>query len=338
MSAQPPDREPTLLERAGTAAAGVGRIGAGSPRTRLAVEGFVVALVLGFVAVFLITQWSKLPDYDWRFEPGWLAVAVAAGAIFYVAGGEAWLLMLRMLGERLPARPGRAIYAKALVARYVPTSVLSLVGRVVLAEREGVPKRTTLASVVYEVGCSLAAAIVVSAYFVVTLPPLEDAPGRFAAFAVVPVVLAALHPRVFRPLSDWALAKLGRDPLERVLPFSRVLLFVVLYMAMWLLIGATLFAFASAVHPMDADDLPYIAASYSVTFALAVVTFVIPAGLGTREALLAATLDVVIPASVAIAIAVAFRLFQTALELLYVGAMVLLARARGAPRSQASTR
>lgn len=336
MSAQLPDREPTLLERAGTAAADVGKVAAGRPKLQRAIELGLVALAIAFLVVFLVTQWGKLPDYDWRFEPGWLAVAVAAAGIFYVAGAEAWRAMLGMLGEHLPGRPARAVYGKALVARYVPTGALALVGRIVLAERHGVSKRVTFASVVYEVGCSLAAAVIVSAYFVVTLPPLEDVPARYAAFVAVPLVLAALHPRAFRPLSDYGLRKLGREPLERVLPFSRVLLFVAIYVAMWLLIGVALFAFAAALHPVDLEDLPYIAASYSVTFAVAVITFVIPAGLGTREALLAAALDVSVATNVAIAIAVAFRLFQTAIELLYVALVTALARA--APRSPASTR
>lgn len=339
MSAQLPDSErrpPTLLARAGEAASGIGQIGAGRPRLRLAVELGVVGLVAAFLAIFLITQAGKLPDYDWRFEPGWLALAAAAVALFYLAATEAWRGMLRALGESLPARPARAIYGKALVARYVPTGVLSLVGRVVLAERHGVGKRATFASVVYELGCSLAAAIAVGSYFVVTLPPLEDVPARYAVLAVVPIALAALHPRVFRPLSDLALRKLGREPLERVMPFSKVLAFIGLYIVMWLLVGVGLFAFAAALHPAEVADLPYIAASYSVTFAVAVVAFVVPAGLGTREAVLAAALDVVLPGSVAIAIAVAFRLFQTAVELLWVGAVVAIARA--GRRSQASMR
>lgn len=325
MSAKLPDRQPTLLERAGSAAADVGQVAAARPRLQRGIELGLVVLALAFLAIFLITQWSKLPDYDWRFEPGWLALAIASTWVFYVAGAEAWRAMLGMLGERLPGRPARAVYAKALVARYVPTGALSLVGRIVLAERHGVGKRVTFASVVYEVGCSLAAAIVVSAYFVVTLPPLEDVTARYAAFAAIPLVLGSLHPRAFRPLSDFGLRKLGREPLERVLPFSRVLLFVAIYVAMWLLIGVALFAFAAALHPVDVADMPYIAASYSVTFAAAVITFVIPAGLGTREALLAASLDVVVATNVAIAIAVAFRLFQTAVELLWVAAVTALA-------------
>jgi hypothetical protein len=117
-----------------------------------------------------------------------------------------------------------------------------------------------------------------------------------------------------------------------------VLGFIALYVAMWVLIGVALFAFAAALHPVDVEDLPYIAASYSVGFGIAVITFIVPAGLGTREALLAAALDVVVPTSVAIAIAVAFRLFQTAVELLYVAAVTAAGRSKAAPRSPASTR
>ncbi|MEX2193795.1 MAG: lysylphosphatidylglycerol synthase domain-containing protein [Thermoleophilaceae bacterium] len=335
-------RPSTLLERAGRAAAGIGELGSGdSPRGR-AVKAVVVVLVVAFVGVFLATQLGKLPDHDWRFEPGWLALAVASAALFYAASGQAWLAILHSLGERLDPAPGHAVFTKALVARYVPTSVLSLVGRLVLAERHGVGKRACFASVVYEVGCSLAAAVVVGSYFVVTLPPLEDVPARFAVFALVPLALGALHPRVFHPLADRGLRKLGREPLPRSLPFSRVLGFVLVYVMLWLLVGVSLFAFAAALHPVGVEDLPYVAASYSVGFCVAVLTFVVPAGLGTRDATIAAALDVVLPGSVAIAIAVAFRIFQTLAELVYLGVATLIGR-RGAPptagpRSPASSR
>lgn len=331
----------TLLERAGDAAAGIGEVGGDSRRGR-AVRAAVVAAVGVAILGFLLTQLGRLPEQDWRFEPGWLALALAAAALFYAGSGQAWLAILRSLGERLDPAPGHAVFTKALVARYVPTSLLALVGRLVLAERHGVAKRTCFASVVYEVGCSVAAAVIVGAYFVVTLPPLDDVPARFAVIAVVPAALCALHPRVFRPLSDRGLRKLGREPLPRVLAFQVVLGFVGVYVVLWVVVGVALFAFTSALHPVAAADLPYVAASYAVGFCAAVLTFVIPAGLGTRDAAIAAALDVVVPTGVAVAVAVAFRILQTAFELAYLGVAVLVARRRAgptaAPRSPASTR
>lgn len=323
-----PAETPSVLHRVGAAAAGIGRLGAGRPRMKLAIELAVVALVVAFLAIFLATQWSALPDYDWRFEPGWLAVSAIAVAGFYMASAQVWLGLVAALGEQLDGTAGRAIYGKSLVARYVPTSALALVGRVVLAEREGVSKRVTLASVAYELGCSLTAAVAVGSYFVVTLPALEGSPARWAILAVVPLALAGLHPRVFRPLADRALRMLGREPLPAALPFGKVLLFVLLISLLWSMIGFGLYAFAAALHPLDLADLPFVAASYAVGFCVAVLTFIVPAGLGSRDAALAAGLDVVVPGSVAIAIAVAFRIFQTSVELLWVGAVTWHARRR----------
>lgn len=318
----------TLLERAGAAAAGVGGIGAERPRLRRAIQIGVTVLVLASIGLFVGTQWGKLPDYEWRFSAGWLAVALVLVTAFYALGAELWRTIVFWLGERIDPWPSREVYGKALVARYVPTSVLALVGRVVLAEREGVSKRACLASVVYELGCSASAAVMIGAYFAMTLPALEDQPARWAILAVVPMVLVALHPRVFHPLANRALAKLGREPLSRALPFGRVLVLLVAYALIWSVLGAGLFAFTAALHPVDAADLPRIGASVAVGFCVALVTFIVPAGLGTRDATIAVALDVVLPGRVAIAIAVAFRILQTAVELLYVGVVTAVAKRR----------
>ncbi len=89
---------------------------------------------------------------------------------------------------------------------------------------------------------------------------------------------------------------------------------------------AGLFAFAAALHPLDVSDLPYIAASYPVAFCVAVLTFVVPSGLGTRDAALATAMAAVLAGAVATAIAVGFRIFQTIVELLFVGAVMAMER------------
>jgi uncharacterized membrane protein YbhN (UPF0104 family) len=322
----PQEPSQTLLERAGGAAAGIGNLGEGRPRARRALEVGIVVLVLACLVVFVATQWGRLPDYDWEFRPEWLAVSGVGVALFYVIQCEAWRAILASLGEHLDARVARSIWGKSLIARYVPTNALMVVGRVVMAERHGVSKRTCLASVVYELALAVTTAVIVGTYFVITLPQLEDRSARYAILVVVPLALVALHPRVFHPLADFALRKLGRAPLPATLPMRRVLELALVYLVGWAAIGLAVVGFAAALHPLEIEDVAYAAAAYPVAFCVAVATFVVPGGLGTRDVALAVSLAAVLPGAVATAIAVGFRIFQTVVELLYVAVVTGLAR------------
>jgi hypothetical protein len=321
-----PEPSPTLLQRAGSTAAGIGSLGEGRPRMRRALEIGLAVAIVGFLAAFVATQWSKLPDYDWQFRPLWLLASGVAVLLFYFLQCEVWRAMLRALGEPMPARPARAIWAKSLVARYVPTNALMVVSRVVMAEKHGVSKRTCLATMVYEVGLQVATAVMVGAYFVITMPRLEGQPARYAILVVIPLVLITFHPRILHPLADFALRKLGREALPAALSLKRVLTFSALYLLGWAIIGAALVSFAAALHPLSLEDVPYAAAAYPVAFCVAVLTFVVPSGLGTRDAALAVSLAAVLPGAVATAIAVGFRIFQTVVELVYVGVVTALGR------------
>lgn len=323
--------ETTRLERMGAAAAEVGRGRARRPGMRNAARWIVVVLALAFLTVFIATQADRLPEFDWRFSPGWLALAAVCVALFYVIQAAAWLSILRALGGRLDGVPGRAVWGKSLLARYVPTNALMVVGRVVMAERHGVGRRACLASVVYELGLAVCAAVVVGAYFVITMPALAGVPARYAVLAVVPLALAFLHPRVFRPVTGVVLRKLGREPLPATLSARRMAVLLGVYVVAWLAVGTGVFAFASALHPVGAEEYPYVVTAQAVAFGAAVITFVAPSGLGTRDAALAAALAVVLPLAVATAIAIAFRLFQTAIELAFVGAVAWRDRRRAQP-------
>ena len=246
---------PTLLERAGEAASGVSSLGSGNPRRKAVLQYGIAGLIFAFLIFFVVRQWNQLPDFDWRFEPGWIALSALCVAAFYALQAELWRGIVASLGEHIDGKHSRAVWGKSLLARYVPTNVLMLVSRVVMAEKYGVPKRVTFASVVYELGLAFGTAVMVGAYFVIELPDLEGQPGRFAVLAVVPLVLAGLHPRVFERVVNFALAKLGRESLPKVLPFGRVLELCVAYTFCWALIGVGVFAFASGLHPLDLSDL-----------------------------------------------------------------------------------
>jgi hypothetical protein len=325
---EPGAKPSTLLERAGNKASGIGQIGQGNPRLRLALQWGLAGLIFAFLVFFVIRQWNSIPeDFEWHFQPEWLLLAALGVAGLYVFQGEIWRFMVHALGEsHLKARPARAIWGKSLLARYVPTNALMVVGRMVMAEREGVPKRVCLASIAYELVLGFGTAVMVGAYFVIQLPDLEDQPARYAVLVLIPLVLVFLHPRVFAPLANFGLRKLGREPLPKVLSFGQVLKFSLMYIGCWAVIGFGVYAFAKALTPLPASDFPFVAAAYPVAFCVAVLTFIVPSGLGTRDAALAVAMSAVLNDTVATAIAVGFRIFQTAIELLYVGTVVALNR------------
>ena len=219
----------------------------------------------------------------------------------------------------------------------MPTSLLLPVLRAAMAEREGAPKRITLASVAYEMSLFFTAALIVGAYFVIDLPDLQDSPGRFLVVVLPVLALVALHPRVFHTLADRALARLGRAKLPLSLPEASVLGFVGLYAVTYGVAGLSVYALAQCVYPVGAGDAVTVVGAFAVGTALSIIAFVLPGGLVAREAGIALALSPVMPAAPAVAVAVLARILQMALEVLLATITPLLARRAEAGRDGAAT-
>ena len=318
-------REQTFLERIGAAGASAASMSGGSRGQRALMIG-LAALIVGCLAAAIASQWSKLPDIQWRFAPGWLALSLAALVVFQFVHATLWVLILRALGTPIHATRGRAVWSLTLLARYVPTNIALAVSRMALAEREGVPKRITGASIVYELGFTFGGAAALGAYFVVTLPDLSDEPLRWLALAAPVLSLVALDPAIFHRFADAALTRLGRATLPLSLSRARVLGFFAAFAASFLIAGFAVYAFAEAIHGVGGDDIPTTIGAYSVGFAASVVAFVLPGGLGAREGAMAAALSPALPLAAAIAVAVGIRLAQMGIEVLYAAITPVLAR------------
>jgi hypothetical protein len=319
--------DPTpFLHRVGSAGASVASLQPAHRGLRIAVAIGVPAIILASLGAAVATQWSKLPSFDWHFQPGWLVISVAAFAVFEFVQAQLWVTMMHALGSPLQASRGRAIWCMTLLGRYVPTSLMMAVSRMALAEREGAPMRVSLVSFVYEMGLTFTAAVTVGVYFVLELPALQDEPWRFAALVIPLIGVVALDPRVFHRIADYAFHRLGREPLPLSLSRGRVLEFLVLYAVTMLIAGFGTYALAHAMHAIPNSHIATCVAAYSVGFAASLVAFILPGGLGARETALAAALAPALPFTVAIAVAVAVRLVQMAVEVAFAFVTPVLAK------------
>ena len=325
------ERQP-LLHRIGEAGATVGSRPPRSKRVRLALQLGLAVVIFGFLVLTVINQWSEIQEKGVHFHGVWLIPAFALLICFYGLSALGWDLILRFLGYRIGIGRAQVAWGQPLLARYVPGSVLYVLGRVVLSERVGVPRRTTIASIVYEQALSATAAIAIASYFFISHPDLQGQPLRWGVLLVVPVGIFVLSPRVFAPLANRLLRAFGRDSLPAVMPLRGVLTMLVYYAGIWLVVGLGVYCVARSVTMIPFADALIVGSAQAVGYVAALLTLVAPAGLGVRDAAFAWAVKAAVPANsfaIGSLIAIAVRGVMTVVEIFYVGAVTALGRREG---------
>jgi hypothetical protein len=326
------ERRQPLLHRIGEAGARLGARPPRSKRVRLAIQLGIAVLVFGFLVLTVVNQWSEIQDKGVHFHVFWLIPAFVILPVFYALNAFGWDLILRFLGYRLGAGRAQVAWGQPLLARYVPGSILYVLGRVLLSERAGVPRRLTIASIVYEQAIQATSAIVVAAYFIIDHPDLQGQPWRWAVLLLIPLAIACLHPRIFGPLANRVLRAFGRDPLPATMSARGVLAVLAFYTLNWGVIAVGLYCVARSVSTISASDILTVGSAQAFGYLAALATLVAPAGLGIRDAAFAWAVKVATPGNsfaVASLIAIVVRGVLTVVEVAYVGVVTVMGRREG---------
>ena len=321
-----------LLHRIGDAGARVGTRPPRSKRVRLAIQLGIAVLVFGFLVLTVISQWSEIQDKGVHFHVLWLIPALVVLPVFYVFSALGWDLILRCLGHRVGVGQAQVAWGQPMLARYVPGSVLYVLGRVLLSERLGVPRRTTVASIAYEQAISATSAITFGAYFFIVHPDLEGRPLRFAVLLLIPAAIALLHPRVFGPLADRLLRAFGRDPLPAVISMRGIVGLLGFYLLNWVVMAIGTYCVARSVSDVSIDEMLTVGSAQALGYVAALATLVAPAGLGIRDAVFAWAVKGAVPGgsfAVGSLIAIAVRGVLTVVEVMFAAAVTALGRRQG---------
>ncbi len=326
------ERDRPLLHRIGEAGARLGTRPPRSKKLQLAIQLGIALLIFGFLVLTVINQWSEIEAKGVHFHVLWLIPAFLILPLFYALSALGWDLTLRFLDYRIGVGQAQVAWGQPLLARYVPGSVLYVLGRMLLSERTGVPRRITLASIVYEQAITATSAIVFSAYFFVTHPDLQGQPLRWAFLLLIPLAIALLHPSIFGPLSNRVLRAFGREPLPVVISMRRVLVLLGYYLVVWGVMSLSVYCVARSVSPISANDIFTVGSAQALGYVAALATLIAPAGLGVRDAVFAWAVKGAVPGqsfAVGSLIAIAVRGVQTVVEVIYVLIVTAMGRRQG---------
>jgi len=270
-------------------------------RVRVLAQVLLVAAVV-FVVLRVRSLWHgshvELASVDWAALAGSFVLAMLGTA----AGALIWLVILDGLGVK-PRLRWAGLFFQAQLGKYIPGSIWQYAGRAAVARSNGIP--------VGPVGVSLAVEFAAAAI----------AAGSMAAFLVGwwgALILAAVAV---------LLAASGRPTRSR-LPAHVTIRATLLYLPVWLLLGASFWLCARGLVAAPDGDLALYMGTFAVAWLAGLLAIYAPGGLGVREAVLVALLHGRIGAADALVVAAASRLILILVDVLLAGVSTAVLRGR----------
>lgn len=259
-------------------------------------------------------------------RPGPIVAALALLLGAYAAQALAWHLLVRAAGVDRSLAVDASRWALSLLGKYVPGKVFNAVGRLVLYRDvpQGVP--AIAAAFVAEALLTIAAASGVAAIALATVRDTVPALALVAAGACAAGGVLVSFSTLFDRAAGWLAARVLRTRAPPPIPVGSRVAPLALHVVSYTLLGGGLHALAAA-WPMT-QSLPVAAAigALGLSGVAGIAAFVVPAGLGVREGVLAWIVAPFAGPAAAALVAVAARVWLTAGDVLAVALGAWLAR------------
>jgi glycosyltransferase 2 family protein len=280
-----------------------------APAVRRALQIAVAALIVLFFALALYDLWPELTSYDWQFEPVYLVLASVVLVLRGPLPAYGWYAIVRHLGHNIPfLRSIRIVYYSGMAA-FLPGSVWHAVGRVYLAEREGVPRMAAAVSVALETVLILMSALMVGSLSLIAWP---DPPWWAVAGGAAVLFVIVARPQIMIWAANRVLSAFGRRTIDARLSTLDVLRLMWPFALNWLVFGVMFYLIVESLYPgLGLVYLPLVTGIFTAAWVGGYLAVVVPQGWGVREFIIVTLLAAVgVPAPVATAAALLARLWS----------------------------
>jgi uncharacterized membrane protein YbhN (UPF0104 family) len=292
---------------------------AGSSRhPLLSAARIVIAIaVLAAVVYAAVVEWDSvartLRALSWKSLIG-SEIAVILGMLATV---KTWQHLLAALGTKVSYRAAAQVNLVGQLGKYLPGSVWAFVLQTQLGRRYKIPRARALVGLLLSAGLSVVSALTLAVF---AARPLSHSWGNWAwLLALGPLSLLALIPQVLTRIANLAL-RLMRKPLLPSNLLGRQLLLALLWSFLsWLFFGAQLWLLTGSLARQSWVGFAICTGGFALAMSAGFLAFILPSGVGVREAVIVGALVTLATSGQALAIALVSRLLFTVADICTAG-------------------
>lgn len=285
---------------------------------------FVLAVVAA-VVVAMVSQWDEIVRTFSLLSWKSLAATVASIALAMLCGVKVWQHLLAAMGTEIRFGHAAQVNLVGQLGKYLPGSVWAFVLQAQLGKQFKIPRARALVSLLLTAGMTIVTAMTLGAFLAA---PLADRWGGWAwLFAAGPLTLVALLPPVLTRIANLVLRVMRRLQVDANLRAAEVAKALAWSFATAGLYGLHLWLLTGSLARQTMSGYFLATGAIAIAMAAGFIAFVLPSGIGVREAILVAALAPIATTSQALAIALASRILFTIADLVSAGVGVIFSRA-----------
>jgi uncharacterized membrane protein YbhN (UPF0104 family) len=252
----------------------------------------VVFLVLALAAAAwaVMSRWEEVRRAVQALSPGTLALALALGLVYVAVTMLSWRAVLTDLGSQLPVSAAGRLFFVSQIGKYLPGGIWNVLAAAEMGVDHEIPRRRSVAVMIVSLLVSIVTGLALAVGAVAVAP--RDLVGSYGWVVwALPLFVASLLPPVLNRFLDLALRLTRRPPLEHPLTARGIAASGVWALLSWLIAGALVWIVATAVGMAATTGTFALAVGgYALAWTVGFLVVVAPAGVGVREAVLAAVL------------------------------------------------
>lgn len=305
-----------------------------------AIRRVLLVVVITAVSLVLWRNWDEVAPHLGAISPQAWALAAGAAILSPALTMLGWRRVLADLGSPLSLGNAAGVFLVGQLGKYVPGSVWSVVVQTEMAARSGVPRRRTGVVGLITLAMALLTGVLLGLPAVPALVNLGEGTSLALVGLACLAMVIALYPPLLNKAIDRALRVIRREPLEHELSGRAIVAMALWFVLSWLCTGVAVWAFARDLAGSGADPA-YLAlvciSGFALASAVGMLSIILPAGVGIREAVLVVLLAGLLTAPAATAVVILARFLTVIADVVWALAGWLWARSHQLTPSSPAT-
>lgn len=261
-------------------------------------------------------QWDALTQAKWSIDTRFVLGGFLVDGVLMLLGAAVFGSIIDTFAQPRSFKQHLYAFGMNMVTRRIPGTVWYVLFRNSLYGGMGYSKRAATYASGLEWLVTLASGLILAAL-------TGSAVLRQLHVPLFPLIIALLAAAVLLspPVTRWTMRRLRLEEAEVRLP--RLIVWMGLYLLIWLGGGVMLFLMINALHPVPGESFLYVIGCWALVGAVGQLLVFLPSNLGFTEVSLSLLLAQIMPSSIAVVLAILFRIAVTVFEIVWTGLFFL---------------